>query len=62
MASQKVHLRRCATSLVVAVYLQVRLTSQDLRALHLELFTLPSILMTFYEIIKVTQVNFYFQS
>ncbi|MCX5908356.1 MAG: hypothetical protein NTY64_14520 [Deltaproteobacteria bacterium] len=26
---------------------------QPLRALHLELFTLPSILMTFYEIIKV---------
>jgi len=53
MASQKVHLRRCAASFVVATYLQVRLTPQDLRALHLELFTLPYPLKPFYDIIRL---------
>jgi hypothetical protein len=41
-ASQKVHLLRCASSLVTAAYFFVRLIPQDLRALHLDLFSLPS--------------------
>jgi len=41
-ALQKVHLRRCAASFVITTYDYVRLIPQDLRALHLELFTLPS--------------------
>jgi hypothetical protein len=54
-ASQKVHLPfdmltalskaeglRCAASLVIAAYFYVRLIPQDLRALHLDLFSLPS--------------------
>jgi len=40
-ASQKVHLRRCASSFVIAAYFYVRLISQDSRALHLELFAVP---------------------
>jgi hypothetical protein len=50
-ASQKVHLRRCASSFVIAAYVRVRLIPQDSCALHLELFTVPSILATFYEVI-----------
>jgi hypothetical protein len=42
-ASQKVHLLCCAASFVIAAYVYVRLIPQDLRALHLELFSLPSI-------------------
>jgi hypothetical protein len=42
-ASQKVHLRRCASSFVIATYYEVHLIPQDLRALHLELFTVPSV-------------------
>jgi hypothetical protein len=54
-ASKKVHLPfdmltalskaeglRCASSFVTAAYLSVRLIPQDLRALHLDLFSLPS--------------------
>ena len=33
---------RCASSLVTAAYFSVRLIPQDLRALHLDLFSLPS--------------------
>jgi len=51
-ASQKVHLRRCASSFVTAAYFYVRLMPQDSRALHLELFTVPSTLVTSYEVIK----------
>jgi hypothetical protein len=46
-ASQKVHLRRCASSFVVAAYFYVRFIPQDSRALHLELFTVPSTFTTF---------------
>jgi hypothetical protein len=54
-ASQKVHLPfdrlmalskaeglRCAASFVIAAYFYVRFIPQDLRALHLDLFSLPS--------------------
>jgi hypothetical protein len=51
-ASQKVHLRRCASSFVIAAYVYVLLIPQDSRALHLELFTVPSALATFYEPVK----------
>jgi hypothetical protein len=59
-ASQKVHLpadsgikgRRCASSFVTAAYFYVRLIPQDSRALHLELFAVPSTLVTFYEVIR----------
>jgi hypothetical protein len=50
-ASQKVHLRRCASSFLTAAYFFVRLIPRDSRALHLELFTVPSTLVTFYEVI-----------
>jgi hypothetical protein len=33
---------RCASSFITAAYLHVRLIPQDLRALHLGLFSLPS--------------------
>jgi hypothetical protein len=33
---------RCAASFVIAAYFSVRLILQDLRALHLDLFSLPS--------------------
>jgi len=33
---------RCAPSFVTAAYFYVRLIPQDLRALHLDLFSLPS--------------------
>jgi hypothetical protein len=33
---------RCASSLVTAAYFAVRLILQDLRALHLDLFSVPS--------------------
>jgi len=33
---------RCASSFVTAAYFSVRLIPQDLRALHLDLFSLPS--------------------
>ena len=33
---------RCAASFVIAAYFYVRLIPQDLRALHLDLFSLPS--------------------
>jgi hypothetical protein len=45
-ASQKVHLRRYASSFVIAAYFYVRLIPQNSRALHLELFAVPSILAT----------------
>jgi hypothetical protein len=32
----------CAASFVIAAYFSVRFISQDLRALHLDLFSLPS--------------------
>jgi hypothetical protein len=32
---------RCASSFVTATYFYVRLVPQDLRALHLDLFSLP---------------------
>jgi hypothetical protein len=51
-ASQKVHLPRCASSFVIAAYVYVRLIPQDSRALHLELFTVPSTLPTSYEVIE----------
>jgi hypothetical protein len=50
-ASQKVHLRRCASSFVTAAYFSVRLIPQDSRALHLELFAVPSTLATSCEVI-----------
>jgi hypothetical protein len=40
--SYKVHLLRSASSFVTAAYFYVRLIPQDLRALHLDLFSLPS--------------------
>jgi hypothetical protein len=45
---------RCAASFVVAVYVKVRLTPQDLRALPAELFTQPVFsahFSTFYEFV-----------
>jgi hypothetical protein len=33
---------RCASSFVIAAYFSERLIPQDLRALHLDLFSLPS--------------------
>ena len=54
-ASQKVHLSReardCASSFVTAAYFSVRLIPQDSRALHLELFAVPSTLATSCEVI-----------
>jgi hypothetical protein len=41
-ASQKVHLLCGAASFVIAAYFSVRFIPQDLRALHLDLFSLPS--------------------
>jgi len=46
-AAQKLHLRRFASSFVVAAYFYVRLMPQDSRALHLELFAVKSTLATF---------------
>jgi hypothetical protein len=51
-ASQKVHLRRCASSFVIAAYFYVRLIPHDSRALHLKLFAVPSSLTTSYEVIN----------
>jgi hypothetical protein len=51
-ASQKVHLGRCASSFVIAAYFSLRVIPQDSRALHLELFTVPSTLATFCEVIN----------
>jgi hypothetical protein len=51
-AWQEVHLRRCASSFVIALYFYVRLLPQDSRALHLELCAVLSTLATFYEIMK----------
>jgi hypothetical protein len=48
---KKVHLRRCASSFLIAAYLCVRLIPQDSRALHLELFTVPPTLTTVYDVI-----------
>ena len=42
MALSKAEGRRCAASLVITAYFYVRLIPQDLRALHLEFFTVPS--------------------
>jgi hypothetical protein len=42
MALSKVEGLRCAASLVTAAYCNLRLIPQDLLALNLELFTLPS--------------------
>ena len=41
-ATEKVHMRRCASSFVTAAYETVRLVPQASRALPLELFTKPS--------------------
>jgi hypothetical protein len=51
-ASQKVHLRRCASPFVIAAHFYVRLIPQDSRALHLELFTVPSTFTTFYDAVE----------
>jgi hypothetical protein len=42
MALSKAEGLRCAASFVIATYFYVRLIPQDLRALHLNLFSLPS--------------------
>jgi hypothetical protein len=42
MALSKVEGLRSASSFVTAAYFSTRLMSQDLRALHLDLFPLPS--------------------
>jgi hypothetical protein len=42
MALSKVEGLRCAASFVIAAYFFVHLIPQDLRALHLNLFSLPS--------------------
>jgi len=42
MASSKAHMRRCASPLVIATYIPVRLIPRASRALRLELFTSPS--------------------
>ena len=42
----------CAAPFVIAAYFNVRLIPQDLHALHLELFTVPSRLMTYCEFLK----------
>ncbi len=42
MALSKAEGLRCAASFVIAAYFSVRLIPQDLRALHLDLFSLPS--------------------
>jgi hypothetical protein len=42
MALSKAEGLRCAASFVIAAYFYVRLIPQDLRALHLDLFSLPS--------------------
>jgi hypothetical protein len=56
-AAQKVHpsreARDCASSFVIAAYLYVRFIPQDSRALHLELFPVPSTLATSYEVIMI---------
>jgi hypothetical protein len=52
-ASQKVHLRRCTSSFIIAAYFYVLLIPHDSRALHLKLFTVPSTLATSYEVIMV---------
>jgi hypothetical protein len=41
-ALSKAEGRRCASPFVTAPYFSVRLIPQDLRALHLDLFSLPS--------------------
>ncbi len=43
MTPEKVHMLRCASSFGVAAYTKIRLTSQDLRALPLDLFAASSI-------------------
>jgi hypothetical protein len=50
-ASQKVHLRRCASSFVIAAYFSLPFNPQDSRALHLELFPVPPTFATFCEVI-----------
>jgi hypothetical protein len=42
MTPEKVHMLRCASSFGVAAYKKIRLTSQALRALPLELFAVSS--------------------
>ncbi len=42
MALSKAERLRSASSFVIAAYFSVRLIPQDLRALHLNLFSLPS--------------------
>jgi len=41
-ALSKAERLRCAASFVIAAYFYVRLIPQDLRPLHLDLFSLPS--------------------
>jgi len=48
-ASSKVHLLCYAAPFVIAAYYYVRLIPQGLRALHLDLFTVPSHWMKYYE-------------
>ena len=50
-------MRRCAASFVIAAYLKVRLIPQDLRALHMELFTKSSTSETYYEAISFRRNN-----
>jgi hypothetical protein len=41
-ALSKAEWLRCASSFITSAYFYVRLIPQDLRALHLDLFSLPS--------------------
>jgi len=41
MTREKVHILRCTSAFGVAAYEKIRLTSQALRALSLELFAAP---------------------
>ncbi len=43
MTPEKVYMLRCASSFGVAAYAKIRLTSQDSRALPLDLFAASSI-------------------
>ena len=55
-ATEKVHMRRCASSFVTAAYGKVRLIPQESRALPLALFAKPfqrSYFVTFCESMKL---------
>ncbi|MBA4397473.1 MAG: hypothetical protein C0394_08840 [Syntrophus sp. (in: bacteria)] len=54
--SYKVRMLRCATSIVIAAYVHVRLIPQDLRALpaaFLQSRPETGVFMTFYEFVKI---------